>query len=218
MNPPSNLLLVEGATEKRVIPELMERRGVTWEPQPKDFAVTIREYGGFENMIAPNELEAAMKASGLKSLGFIFDCDGLHDTSNRLIQVQTRLRGLGIEIPNPLPPEGFITKTSSGEIDFGVWMMPNNTDKGMLETFLMNLVPESASGLYRYVVDCAEESKNHGATYKECHKHKALIHTFLAWLDEPGPQLHEAVKFKMLDTSDPYADSFSKWFRSLFSV
>ena len=49
---PKNVLLVEGKTEKRLIPELMEKRGVAWEPVPKKYAVDIREAGG--PVTAPN--------------------------------------------------------------------------------------------------------------------------------------------------------------------
>jgi hypothetical protein len=217
MKPSPNLLLVEGATEKRVIPELLELRGIEWEPTPKNYAVTIKDYGGFENMVAPDELETASKSSGLKALGMIFDCDGLHDTSNRLAKMQARCQSLGINIPNPLPENGFIA-TLTPEIKFGVWMMPNNIDSGMLETFLMNLVPDPNSELYQFAIECAAAAKTKGAPYKDCHNHKSIIHTFLAWLDSPGPQLHEAVKFRMLDANAKYADNFTAWFRALYDL
>ena len=43
---PKKVLLAEGKTEKRLIPELMELRGVEWEPTSKKYAVDIREAGG----------------------------------------------------------------------------------------------------------------------------------------------------------------------------
>ncbi|MEM8720103.1 MAG: hypothetical protein AAGE84_12430 [Cyanobacteria bacterium P01_G01_bin.39] len=41
-----NLLLVEGATEKRAIPELIEANGIIWEISPKKPVVFIDDYLG----------------------------------------------------------------------------------------------------------------------------------------------------------------------------
>ena len=47
LNP--NLLLVEGKVEKRVIPQLIEKNGIVWEPQKGVFCVEIAETDGVEN-------------------------------------------------------------------------------------------------------------------------------------------------------------------------
>ena len=54
--------------------------------------------------------------------------------------------------------------------------------------------------------------------FKDVHKTKAVIHTWLAWQDEPGPQLHEAVKHRVLDPKKPESRAFVDWFRRLFGV
>lgn len=210
-----NRLLVEGATEKRAIPYLMEHRGVNWFDQDGSHVVSITEYGGFENMMAPGEIETALKSSGLESLGVIFDADGLHGETFRLPSVLKRCRDIGCAPPEALSSDGFVTTLPSG-IRFGIWMMPNNKDCGMLETFLQSLVPDQDSPLYRHAKESTQRASDLGAPYKPVHIDKAMIHTWLAWQDAPGYQLHDAVKFKVLDPGSDQALPFERWFRSMF--
>ena len=57
-----------------------------------------------------------------------------------------------------------------------------------------------------------------GAPFLPNHRDKALIHTWLAWQDEPGRQLHDAVKHAMLDPTLPYAAPFLAWFKELYEL
>ena len=101
---------------------------------------------------------------------------------------------------------------------FGVWIMPNNQFSGMLEDFLIQLIPDDSQRLYELAQNCVSEAARHAAPFKEVHKKKAEIHTWLAWQDEPGPQLHQAVHHRVLDPEKPESQSFVNWFRSLFDV
>jgi hypothetical protein len=50
------------------------------------------------------------------------------------------------------------------------------------------------------------------------HRDKARIHTWLSWQDTPGAQLHEAVKFHLLNANSQNANAFVSWFRTLFEL
>lgn len=216
--PSPRILLVEGATERRLIPELMEHRGVLWELPTGGFAVRIDSYGGIERMLAPGEIETALKASGLESLGIIFDADGLHgDAPDRWATMRHRCADVGCTLPEIPPAAGFETMLATG-IRFGVWMMPDNTNKGMLETFLLRLVPTASDAIYEFASASVDKARTLGASFRPLQHHKALIYTWLAWQDPPGAQLHDAVKFKILDPSSSSADAFVNWFRTLFRV
>jgi hypothetical protein len=210
-----NMLLVEGATEKRLIPELIEHRGIKWKDSEGSYIAHITEYGGITNMLAPGEIETALKSSGLKSLGLIFDADGLHGETQRWPSVRKRCQDIGCEPPQILAPGGYVTTLPAG-IRFGVWMMPNNLVGGMLETFLQSLVPDQSSPVYLHAKEATQKAASLGAPFKEAHFDKALIHAWLAWQDAPGYQLHDAVKFKILDPHSPQALPFELWFRTLF--
>ena len=214
--PSPNRLLVEGATEKRLIPELIKQQGVQWERQDGTHAVDITSYGGIDNMLAPGEFETALKTSSLEALGVLFDSDGLHgEQKDRWSAMRKRCFEVGFELPEVPLAGGFIIHQKA--LRFGVWMMPDNVDAGMLETFLLRLILNSSDPLFQHASGSVEKASELGAPYRLPHKHKALIHTWLSWQDAPGAQLHEAVKFKLLDSRAPSAKSFVRWFRELFN-
>ena len=215
---PKKVLLVEGKTEKRLIPELMEQRGVKWEPASKKYAVNIREAGG--PVTTPDWIETHLKESALAALGVVFDADEMENNEDhRWAEMQNCCNSIGIDLPDPAPAGGFIVTLPNG-IRFGVWMMPNNQPPGMLETFLLSLLnpAETSGSLFKHAKASVEEAVKCGAPFKAVHRDKALVHTWLAWQDQPGAQLHEAIKFKILDAASPNADAFVAWFRNLFQV
>ena len=96
--------------------------------------------------------------------------------------------------------------------------MPDNRFRGMLEDFLIRLIPDEYGALYGLAQSCVAEAARNGASFKDTHMRKAEIHTWLAWQDEPGSQLHEAVKHRVLDPTKPESRAFVDWFRRLFGV
>ena len=213
------VLLVEGNTEKRLIPYLMEQRDVNWEGGPGgSHVVRIDVAGG--PVTAPNFIGTQLKESALGALGVVFDADSMDGrTEDRWGQIKRRCGDLGIDLPDEPAPGGYIITLESG-VRFGVWMMPDNRPPGMLETFLLSLLSaeEAAGGLFRHAQESLVRARELGALYREVHKDKALVHTWLAWQDQPGAQLHEAIKFRILDANSPNADGFVAWFRGLFEV
>lgn len=215
---PKSVLLVEGNTEKRVVPYLMEQRGVSWELESRKYVVDIRVAGGL--VTAPGLLETHLQESSLGTLGVVFDADGINGApQNRWAEMFNCCKAIGIALPELPPTGGFYTVLLS-EVRFGVWMMPNNQPPGMLETFLLALLkPEEIAGpLFQHAQTSVERARELGAPFKAVHRDKALVHTWLAWQDQPGAQLHEAIKFKILDAASPKADAFAAWFRNLFEV
>ena len=96
--------------------------------------------------------------------------------------------------------------------------MPDNRFRGMLEDFLIRLIPNESRPLYDLAENCVTEAARNGASFKGAHTRKAEIHTWLAWQDEPGKQLHEAVHHRVLDPAKPESHPFVDWFRHLFRV
>jgi hypothetical protein len=214
----SKVLLVEGNTEKRLIPELMEQRGVAWELGDKAYAVDIDSADGL--VTTSGLIRTRLKQSNLQCFGVVFDADlGPPSGPDRWAAFTSKCREAGIDLPDLPPSEGMIQTLPSG-IRFGAWMMPNNRPPGMLETLLLQLLrPDEESGaLFSLAKTATAKALEIGGGFKEVHHDKALIHTWLAWQDEPGAQLHEAIKFKILDANSPNADGFVTWFRDLFQV
>lgn len=206
-------LIVEGEQDKRVIPWLIEANGINWETDDGN-VVDIAAYGGVQNITA-QKIALELKETALVSLGLIVDADD--DASNRWAGIQRICSKSIPDIPEDLPETGLIHSTTSG-IKFGVWIMPDNTVRGMLETFLKYLVPDDNEALWQYAQAVAQSAKQQGANFKEAHYDKANIYSWLAWQDPPGQQLHDAVRKKILDPTHPKAQAFVAWFKQLYDL
>ena len=206
-------LLVEGGADKRVIPYLMEANGVEW-PRGRE-PVMIEAQGSVEEILGPGVIEAELRATGLEALGVMVDADS--DAAARWAAIRTRCQSEFDDLPMVIPAGGLNALHATGT-RFGVWIMPDNRLVGMLEDFLIRLLPAESDALFDLAKKCVSEASSSGAPFKEAHRTKAEIHTWLAWQDEPGKQLHEAVHHRVLDPGRPESGPFVKWFRALFGV
>ena len=213
-------MLVEGQTDKRVVPYLMEANGVAWEDSDGEPVVAIEALGGIEEVLKSGVVEAELAATGLEALGVVVDANG--NAQERWEQLRGRCEVAVPGLPQELPEEGLSTEPQppvGGRAPrFGVWIMPDNRLKGMLEDFLMRLARSESKPLIELAECCARTAKGRGAPFKDAHFAKAQLHTWLAWQDEPGRQMHEAVRHRVLDPAAPRSQPFVRWFRTLFSV
>ncbi len=91
--------------------------------------------------------------------------------------------------------------------------MPDNQLDGTLEDFLKLLVPEG-DVLLPYagqVLDNLPDTR-----FTSPHRPKALMHTWLAWQNEPGKPYGQAINAKYLNTDLPMAKTFANWLRRTF--
>lgn len=224
----SRLLLVEGATEQRFIPELIERgigEGFSWKTG-EEVCVYIHVMDGLDGKLGKlkGTVGAELRATNREALGLLLDADD--SVEKRWRQVRARVLA-DVEqldaktIPETPPAQGFIADVDlgapKGPQRLGVWIMPDNQRSGMLETLARDLIGHTA--LHDYAEKaCKDAKKNHGAAFKKVHEEKAIVHTWLAWQDPPDRQLHQAIQPLMVDPSAPAAQAFITWFRALFRV
>ncbi|HEX4613581.1 MAG TPA: DUF3226 domain-containing protein [Urbifossiella sp.] len=216
--PHPRLLLVEGKDEKWVIPQLIEKAGIPWgEKNERDrWPADIIDYDGVENLLKPGEIEAQLKSPGLTALGVLLDANS--DPVGRWTRARARAVGAFPMLPADLPHDGVVIQNADG-LRFGVWLMPDCSSPGMLETFLALFVNDPTAGLWPFVAaHCRDAQTLHQAPYGNAHRDKALIHAWLALQDPPGQQLHAAVVQNILRPTSPHADRFVRWFRALFQV
>ena len=212
-HPCPNKLLVEGEDEKRVIPHFMDEH--VWRDEKGVLAVHIEPFGGVENLLKPGVIEAASKETGLQALGILVDADD--HLEGRWGQIRRRCLRVAPDFPETLPPNGLIHAVPSGP-RIGVWIMPDNGSRGMLETFLsLMLAPENIP-LWTFASASCVRARGHGAPYVDAHLDKASIHTYLAWIDPPGLQVHQAVLRRALDPKLPAGQPFVRWFMDLFQL
>lgn len=207
-------LLVEGAVDKRVVVNLVKPQVVDWEVDGNPI-VHIDDRGGLPEILKKGVIESELRASGLESLGVIVDANG--NAAKQWQRIRRRCKSEFPKLPARIPNNGLITDHIDG-LRFGVWIMPDNQLCGMLENFLVALIPEDGRDLLELAKKCVLEAKEIGAPFREVHQIKAELHTWLAWQDKPGNQLHVAVEQRLLAPDRPESHKFITWFRSLFDI
>ncbi|MBL9167667.1 MAG: hypothetical protein JNN07_07990 [Verrucomicrobiales bacterium] len=199
------MLLVEGKDEVNVLDAICVRKGIT--------TPAIKEQQGIERLL--NVLPVFLKGSDIDSLGVIIDCDT--STAASWAALKARLEGAGFDmVPNEpdlsgtilLPPQrSYLPRV-------GVWLMPDNSSKGILEDFLRFMVPSAR--LWDYAKSCLVGIPNEEVRFSDLDRPKALIHTWLAWQEEPGRPFGTAIRARFLNTDVPEVDVFASWLRRLF--
>lgn len=222
-------MLVEGDEDVRVLPELLEKAGIAWGPKG-DERVRLKPAGSYDQL-TEEWIEAQLKDSGLERLAILVDADD--HPGARWTSLRGRVSKWFPDFPTHPTPEGVVIDVPPGLLPFsprlqrfGAWMMPDNQVRGMLETFLLALRPNDEPNMLSHVEQAADQARQIGLAanspriFKEVHRDKALIHTWLAWhgRKEPGRQLHQAIKEEILDPRHPYAEPFLAWFRRVYEA
>ncbi len=209
-----NVLLVEGKEDLRVIPELIEANGVDWGTR-KNPVVYIRDYDGYVQLVDPDVISTELQASGLSALGIAIDADD--NPIGRWQSIRNACLNSIPDLPETLPETGLI-HIAPNQVKFGIWIMPDNKMRGMLETFLAYMIPNSSELLWQFAQEVAAEAKIRGAVFTDAHCDKANIYTWLAWQNPPGRQLHQAIMERILNPQHPNAQKFVNWFKRLYNL
>ena len=94
---------MEGATELRVIPYLMEANGIAWGPRG-DPVVHIAPNNGADQLLKRGVIESELAASGLEALGVVIDANG--DAVRRWSQIRDRCSNEFDGLPDEIPENG----------------------------------------------------------------------------------------------------------------
>jgi hypothetical protein len=143
--------------------------------------------------------------------------DADEDAGHRWRQIRDCIAHAFPNAPLEISKEGIVLRNSSSKA-FGAWIMPDNMNRGMLESFLLYLRPEDNQPLLDFAREAVLRAKNLGAPFSDNHHDKAQIHTWLSWQSPPGRQLHNAIMEKMLHKGSPRLQAFLNWFRELYSI
>lgn len=207
-----NILLVEGKEDLLVIAELLERSGSSWQLGAEPIHIEVA--GSIGEILRPGFIPATLKSSQLRVCGILVDADT--DVAARWQAIRNLLVPTHPTIPLSLPPEGLIHDESGGLPRVGVWIMPDNLSHGMLESMLLAM-RASNSALDTYICEALDMARSHGANWKDVHRPKAELHTWLSWQDPPGCQMHIAVRKGWLQPA-LLNSTFVKWAQTLFHL
>ena len=198
------VLLTEGKNDCFVIASLCSVHDV-----PENFGL----YDSGSDAMALKRLSALIAGSEpVEVVGIVLDADN-PNMQSKWLSVKNRLIKLGYDMPDSPDLDGtIIIRENLPKV--GLWLMPNNNIDGMLEDFCRTLASDSAID---FAQTCAIEAKEKGySSFKDVHLSKSIIHTFLAWQDEPGMPLGQAITSNTLDATQPSAIQFIDFLKLLF--
>jgi hypothetical protein len=200
------VLLVEGKNDCHVVLALCEYNAL-----PENFGIyqCENDIGILKRLnaliVQPNPPE---------SIGIIIDADE-PDVARRWQQIQQKIKNHEYTFPESPKVNGTIISDNSGKPNLGIWLMPNNQNPGMLEDFLIEMADQNSILI---ATQCVETAKAEGlSTFKDIHFSKALIHTYLAWQDEPGRPLGQSITAHSLKPDTQIANIFVDWLKELFN-
>jgi len=95
--------------------------------------------------------------------------------------------------------------------------MPDNTIPGMLEDFMSLLIP-AGDILWPMAQGIVQQVTITDRRFPQTQGMKANIHTWLAWQEEPGKPMGQAITKRYLDAAAPDAQQLIRWIRKLFDL
>ncbi|MBI4026191.1 MAG: hypothetical protein HY360_14485 [Verrucomicrobia bacterium] len=205
--PGKKILLVEGIDDEHVLKHLCGQRGV----QKLD---EIKPQGSVERLL--ENFPVRLKESDIEALGVVIDADA--DLVARWQSLKDRLMRAGYQnVPDQPASTGTILSPPSDSLlpRVGVWIMPDNQTRGILEDFLRFLVPPN-SQLFGHAESSVANIPEGEQRFSQLAKPKAIIHTWLAWQEEPGKPLGTAITARFLDSNVAQVDVLVAWLKRLF--
>ena len=203
----SKILLVEGVDDEHVMMHICGNRDI-----PK--IDKIKPLGSVEKLLENIPVQVQLSNEEGDVVGVVIDADT--NLSARWQSTHHRIRTLGYQdIPDQPNPNGTILYPPASTYlpRLGIWIMPNNQTKGILENFLQFLVPQPNN-----LLDYAKTSVGNlpQRRFIPSDEPKAIIHTWLAWQEEPGKPYGTAITAKFLDPTVAEADVLAEWLKRLF--
>ena len=199
--------MVEGSDDEHVLMHICGNRGV-----PHLDEVTPR--GGAEGIleILPTQLRFTEEGD---VVGVVIDADT--NLNARWQSIRNLLIDAGYQKAPAQPQQnGTIVEPPGKSIlpRVGVWIMPDNKTNGKLEDFLGFLVPQP-NALFEHAVSSVSNIPT-TRLFSRSDERKAVMHTWLAWQEEPGRPYGTAITARCLDPDVPQIDLLVSWLERLF--
>jgi hypothetical protein len=174
--------------------------------------------GGYQYL--RDNIRVWLEDSVIRQLGIVIDAD--NNLTGKWQSIRDALRGAGVNTllgNTPLPVEGWMTEVEIGAkvMQIGVWVMPDNTNRGAIETFLTHLIPPN-DALWNHSETIIRELPEQRFTIAK--RDKARLYSWLAWQKQPGLGFGAAIQQKYFRVNLPTrpADTWLDWCRRLFDL
>lgn len=204
-------LLVEGKDDLFVTAGIRDRHHL-----PDNFEIVDCE--GVNKM--PDQIVARIKLQRPKveTIGIVLDAD--NDVQARWNSICNIVQNEGYAVPTSPSSDGVIIRGTGRNPDVGIWLMPDNTQTGILEDFVRYLIPQNDL-LHPFVTQILAEleAQDFPNRYDPVtNRAKAFIHTWLAWQQDPGTPMGLALTKTYLDHNTELCLRFVAWLNRLFNA
>lgn len=218
---PNRLLLVEGDFDKYFIGELLRQTPnevgkISIEPFKKeDEAGSKPDEQGIHALL--KSLSVTIRATDPTAvLGIVVDAD--ISATGRWQRIQHILTSAGYEDLPDTFPNGLVIPTNDVLPRFGLWIMPDNQEEGIIENFIRQLIHQQDK-LQPEIDATIDALLAKGLQlFADVHRPKAFIRTWLAWQDRPEMSFGVAISKKVLATDADLCLRFVDWLNRLFNV
>ena len=204
------ILLVEGNDDEHVVKHICGRHGI-----PADLHIITHD--GVADLIASIRATIDSADDDGDVVGILVDAD--ENLQNRWQAVRDQLASAGYrELPDRPDRAGVIVDPPADTLlpRAGVWIMPDNQNTGYLENFLRFMVPVAQRTLFQHAEASVAGIPPAERLFDPVDAPKALIHTWLAWQEDPGRPFGIAIRARFLDANVSEAAAFAAWLRNLF--
>ena len=173
------ILRVEGKDDHHAIRHLLLRHDINplvvdikWSKEEEEEEEEEEETAGKRKLLTG--MRAEVTTSNDQVIGFVLDADSAPEDC--WCSVRTRLKDIGLTLPDEIPEDGFVGYTPTFQVRVGVWLMPDNRRSGAIEEFLQDLI-DKGDALLQLAETSTTSAKELGAAFRNTHRAKAVLHT-----------------------------------------
>jgi hypothetical protein len=218
MSPTTRILLVEGEADRAFFEQICRSlaldTSVTVAP-PKSLTGSHNTKEGVFNYLPT--LLAQLADGGINCLAMVVDADSISNGGGYELAIS---RVMQIIVPFGFNPTvyikgGIVFHHGDGLADFGLWVMPNNADEGMLEDWIKQNIHPNEQGLFAHA-ETVVAALPQPPKFNPIHRSKAEVATWLAWQKQPGHGTYRAVEDGLIDTFSIHYQNLTTWLGHIF--
>lgn len=213
------ILLVEGDADKSFFQKICKNLSLDTYVQvapPKDLSGTHNSKEGVFQQLGL--LFPQLNDGELTHIAVVVDADylaqhglGYQKTIDRITSI---VEPFGFELDQDAQ-SGICFKNPDGLADFGLWIMPNNQQEGMLEDWIKTCISETEQTLFQQATDAVQNIPT--PKFPAHLTSKAEVATWLAWQKQPGHGLYAVIKDQLLDYESPLFKELERWLLNVFA-
>jgi len=213
------ILLVEGEADRAFFEQICRFVGlnasVTVAP-PKDLAGTHNTKEGVFNYLPT--LLGQLADGQISRLAVVVDADsvangGGYEPTIRRVEKIVAPYGFVLAAHTI---GGMVFQHNDGLADFGLWVMPNNADEGMLEDWIKLSIHPDERGLFAHA-ETVVAALPQPPKFKPIHRSKAEVATWLAWQKQPGHGTYRAIEDGLIDIIGAHYKNLIAWLGHVFA-